>query len=291
MRFVRLASEKWYFFDFLQMRLRFKYVTAAVGVCVFAGKAAIAGFLRCVVWLGGVYCVCSGVLLMIMDDDRPCRVADFARLAEARAMELRAEGEELYPVVASSRKLADHFWGSAWMKNLARCEAGGLCLSPGRSLLRHGCVLDARVAPGCIRALVSAQELYEVEIAVDVAENEHIEHLRALCSGHISSLVALLEGTANDALLRQLCEPESGLLPAPEHWHMRCSCPDWAEPCPHAAAAIYAAGVLIDRDPSLLFTLRQLDAAALIALPSSPAVAMDAASLSSTFGIHLDLGE
>ena len=95
---------------------------------------------------------------------------------------------------------------------------------------------------------------------------------------------------ANDDLLHTLCDPENGLLPAPGNWHMSCTCPDWAEPCPHAAAAIYAAGVLIDRDPSLLFVLRALDPSALIAPPAADTGAtLDPDDLGKTFGIDIEL--
>lgn len=221
-------------------------------------------------------------------DDAPMRTADLARLAAERAARLRADGAVLTPVVGTSRKLAEHFWGSAWMKHLALCESGGLCLAPGRSLLRHGCVLDVRISPGAIHALVSAHELYDVSLHLKPLDDERLECLRALCSGHIGSLVALLEGSANADLLQQLCNPDAGLLPAPGDWRICCSCPDWAEPCPHAAAAIYATGILIDRDPSLLFTLRQVDPASLISLPSSSSASLDPASLAATFGIELD---
>ena len=92
------------------------------------------------------------------------------------------------------------------------------------------------------------------------------------------------------AVLEQLCAPETGLLPAPADWKMRCTCPDWTEPCPHAAAAIYAAGCLVDTDPSLLFTLRCVDPSILLAAPAAPASpdSFDAASLGATFGIDLD---
>ena len=220
------------------------------------------------------------------------RAADLARLAAERAAALRAEGAELCPVAADSRKLAERFWGSAWMRHLAQCESGGLCLSPGRTLLRHGCVVDLRIAPGCIRALVSAQELYEVHLRLAPLSDEQRAALATACSGRISSLVSLLEGRASEDLLQSLCEPENGLLPAPQDWRMSCTCPDWAEPCPHAAAAIYAAGVLIDKDPALLFTLRSLDPAELISLPAPPpptALGADPAALSRAFGIEIDL--
>ncbi len=224
------------------------------------------------------------------EDSAPIRAADLARLASQRAAELTTDGVQLHPVVATSRKLADHFWGSAWMRHLALCEAGGLCLSPGRTLLRHGCVLDLKIAPCSIHALVSAQELYEVKLSLKPLDDEKRLTLSTACAGNVGSLVALLEGHANDDLLHTLCDPENGLLPTPGDWHMSCTCPDWAEPCPHASAAIYAAGVLIDREPSLLFTLRSLDPAALIVPPEADAPApLDSSALGKTFGIDIDL--
>ena len=121
------------------------------------------------------------------EDAAPLRAADLTRLAGERSAQLTAEGTELHPVVASSRKLAEHFWGSAWMRHLALCEAGGLCLSPGRTLLRHGCVLDLEIAPCSIRALVSAQELYEVALSLEPLDEEKRLALRTACAGNVGS--------------------------------------------------------------------------------------------------------
>ncbi len=225
------------------------------------------------------------------DDFTPrLSVKALAKLAAERLAELQAAGEELHPVANTTRKLAANFWGSAWMRHLARCEAGGLCLAPGRSLLRHGCVLDLRIAPGLIAAKVSAEELYELQLRVAPLEEVALESLRTACYGRIDSQVALLEGKVDSAVLEVLCAEEGGLLPEPTDWHMLCTCPDWTEPCPHAAAAIYAAGCLIDADPLLLFTLRSISPDALMSLPEpSPSTHFDAAALGATFGIDLDL--
>ncbi len=225
------------------------------------------------------------------DDFTPrLSVKALAKLAEERLADLKADGEELHPVVNNSRKLAANFWGSAWMRHLARCEAGGLCLAPGRSLLRHGCVLDLRIAPGLITAKVSAEELYEVHLRIAPPEEDSLERLRAACCGRIDSQVALLEGKVDASVLEVLCAEEGGLLPEPADWHMSCSCPDWSEPCPHAAAAIYAAGCLIDADPLLLFTLRSVSPDSLMSRPEpQPCADFDAAALGATFGIDLDL--
>lgn len=217
------------------------------------------------------------------------KAADLERLAQQHREQLVAAGVELHPVVSRSRKLATRFWGSAWMRHLAVCESGGLCLSPGRTLLRHGCVLDVRVSPGRVTAVVSADALYDVELRLTPPDEERVEALSALCAGKIDSLLSLLEGRVDEALLQQLCDPENGLLPEACDWRISCSCPDWSEPCPHAAAAMYALGVLLDAQPELLFTLRSIDPSALLRKPEQAPEHFDAASLSATFGIELDI--
>lgn len=225
-----------------------------------------------------------------MCDDSPPRLkaADLQKLAQQCFAGLQARGGELHPVINTSRKLASNFWGSAWMKQLALCESGGMCLAPGRTLLRHGCVLDLRITPGCITALISAEELYEVDLHLSPIEGEQLEALSQVCNTRIDSLLALLEGNTNPDVLQQLCHPDHGLLPTPQDWRMCCTCPDWAEPCPHAAAAIYAAGCLIDETPELLFTLRGIEPAALLANPGTT-VELDAARLADIFDIDISL--
>lgn len=217
------------------------------------------------------------------------RVAELKALAQERLSRLREEGAEPTPVHGRGKALAEHFWGQAWMRHLARCEAGGLCLAPGRSLLRNGCVLDVKLQPGEIHALISAEELYEVHLRIRPLDDERTEELCRQCCGRIESLVSLMEGRLDDAVLTVLCDAETGLLPEPADWHMFCECPDWTEPCAHAAAAVYATGVLIDADPSLLFLLRGVDPASLIRTPElADTAAFDASALGALFGIELD---
>lgn len=228
----------------------------------------------------------------VPDDAPRLKAADLARLAQQRLQELQAAGEDVHPVVGKGKKLAAHFWGSAWMKHLSLCESGGLNLAPGRTLLRHGCVLDVRVEPCAIHALVSADRLYTVQLRLKPLDEERLETLKTLCHGRVESAVSLLEGRVDEAVLTHLCDPDAGLLPDPADWKMSCDCTDWSEPCAHAAAAVYAAGVLADADPSLLFTLRGISAQELMqppAAPTTPAADFDAAALSAVFGIDLDI--
>lgn len=222
------------------------------------------------------------------DDFRPrLKSADLQKLAAERLAVLQAQGNELRPVTNTSRKLADNFWGSAWMKQLALCESGGMCLAPGRTLLRHGCVLDLQITSCCIRALISAEDLYNVEIRLRPLDDDTLARLSTCCSQHIDSLMSILEGRLDASVLEHLCHPEHGLLPAPADWRMNCTCPDWSEPCPHAAAAIYAAGCMIDTDPQLLFTLRGITPETLLTAPEKT-ILIDTGKLESMFGIEID---
>ncbi len=229
-----------------------------------------------------------------MDDSSPRGVAAFAALAQERMEELRldleAEGRIIQPVVPKAKlKLATQPWGAAWMRQLAYCEQQGYGLAPGRSLLRHGCVLDVELHCQSVHAWVSAEELYEVDLRLAPMEEAQLDALREICNGRIDSLLSLISGKMDAGLLAQLCDPEQGLLPLPHEWKMTCSCPEWGDPCPHAAAAIYAVGCLIDEDPARLFALRGIDPALLYAAPKLTSDDFDAAALADTFGIDIDV--
>lgn len=112
------------------------------------------------------------------------------------------------------------------------------------------------------------EHLYEASVEAATPDEESLERLRAQCAGHIGSWIDLLKGNLSPELLRILCDPESGLFPRPEEWRFSCSCPDWADLCKHAAAVLYAFGVMLDDQPELLFMLRGIDASILI--PDAP---------------------
>ena len=136
--------------------------------------------------------------------------------------------------------------------------------------------------------------MYEVCIQASPPDEEVLARLRARCAGQIGSWIDLLKGNLSPELLEILCAPEGGLFPAPEEWRFSCSCPDWADLCKHAAAVLYAFGVMLDKQPELLFTLRGMDSSVLIPKAPEPvpggedALDVDAGSLSDIFGISLD---
>ncbi len=230
------------------------------------------------------------------DEERPANTAQLKEWA-ANMLRLLDDGtQDIHPVRASGRNLARHFWGKQWMKHLALSETYGMRLAPGRSYLRCGCVLDVHIGEGRIDAIVAGEHAYEISIGIRPLDTDEIEELRQACAGKLSSWIDLLKGETGPELLELLCDPDTGILPDPGDWKMSCTCPDWADLCKHAAAALYAVGVLLDETPELLFTLRGIRPENL--LPSSPVGApspapeaeggqLEGKDLSSIFGINL----
>lgn len=218
--------------------------------------------------------------------------ADLRKHAEEESLRLTGEGRILRPVIPSGKNMAARFWGRAWMKHLARSETYGMRLAPGRTLLRAGCVIDLQVEEGLVNALVVAGGVHEITIRIRPLDEEEKEILGERCSGRIASWIDLLEGKLGDDLLDLLCDPDSGILPNASDWKMSCPCDDYADPCCHAAAALYAVGVLLDKSPGLLFTLRGVDARSLIPgecdFPQEGG--LGGSDLSSLFGIDLQNG-
>jgi uncharacterized Zn finger protein len=87
------------------------------------------------------------------------------------------------------------------------------------------------------------------------------------------------------------------LFPKPAEIKIKCSCPDWAGLCKHAAAVLYGVGARFDHEPELLFTLRKVDHLELIGEAGSPEAFAKTASkgkkvladaeLADVFGIEL----
>jgi len=228
-------------------------------------------------------------------------VAVRRRHAERRAAELaRKHGRTLSPVLIDGREITETFWGSAWCENLERYSDFANRLPRGRSYVRGGTVIDLQIAPGRVRALVSGTELYDVEITVTAVPSARWRGICRDLAGAIDSVVELLQGKLSKSVMARLCQEGLGLFPTPTEIKLSCSCPDQAVMCKHVAAVLYGIGARLDRDPALLFTLRKVKEAELIAragtgarLARSRSAAsgtrkvIDEASLGAIFGLDI----
>lgn len=182
-----------------------------------------------------------------------------------QAAKLRGQGNELAPVSGVGRKPAKTFWGQAWCENLERYSDYANRLPRGRSYLRNGSVIDLQISPGRVTALVSGSDLYTVSVSISPVSRQRWRAICRDCGGAIDSLVELLQGKLPGAVMERICRDRSGLFPVPGEIELDCTCPDWASMCKHVAAVLYGVGVRLDDQPELLFHLRGVDAAELVA--------------------------
>jgi len=222
------------------------------------------------------------------------RIADAAKKRKA----LEKKGDKLSPVILEGSKIANTFWGKAWCKNIESYHDYENRLPRGRSYVRSNSVIDLQVAPGVVRAQVMGSSLYRIEIIIKPVAKRQWETIRSACAGKIGSLVALLRGTLSDEVMEVMTRHDEGLFPKPAEISFKCSCPDIAGMCKHIAAAMYGIGSRLDAQPELLFLLRGVDSADLIAAAADAPVtasstlaegeALASDELADVFGVELE---
>ncbi|MGD9549341.1 MAG: SWIM zinc finger family protein [Candidatus Krumholzibacteriia bacterium] len=188
------------------------------------------------------------------------------RLQALEDLERLGRGDRpLNPVSASGRTLATTFWGRAWCDNLERYSDFHNRLPRARTYLRTGAVIDLQVEPGLVTALVSGTDIYRVDVEIEPVSRAKWRSILRDCGGAVDSMVELLQGNLSGAVMDRICGDKGGLFPSSREISCRCTCPDWATMCKHVAAALYGVGVRLDDEPGLLFKLRGVDPAELIA--------------------------
>ena len=230
-------------------------------------------------------------------------VAEKKAKAETKLKALQKKNPGIRPVLLASQALARTWWGKAWNKNLERYADYHNRIGRGRSYVRHGAVLDLQIVPGEVRALVqgSTAKPYQVVVSIKAIAKRRWAEIKKECQGKLDSLPELLAGKFPAALQEVFMREGEGLFPTPKEIKFDCSCPDWASMCKHVAAVLYGVGARLDEDPSLFFTLRNVEVNELVsaavrattariltkAAPSSAKVIADA-DLAGIFGISME---
>ena len=226
----------------------------------------------------------------------------YVPVAQRRANALRevrrftAKGKLVSPVEIAGRVIVSTFWGKAWCDNLESYSDFSNRLPRGRTYVRNGSVVDLQIEPGKITSLVSGSSLYRLTISIRPLAAPRWKQLKQECGAGIGSIVELLQGRLSTSVMALVTSRDNGLFPAPAEIEMSCSCPDWAGMCKHVAATLYGVGNRLDRQPELLFKLRQVDHLELIAQASRPAPTLKGAGrktiakdqLADVFGIDLE---
>lgn len=231
----------------------------------------------------------------------PPRVPVATKIARGRAAAkklAKKEGREPCPITIDGRKIAKTFWGLKWCENLERYRDISNRLPRGATYVRNGSVADLVIEPGKVRAVVGGTEAYTVKITIQTLKEDVWKAIGRDCAQEIDSLFDLLQGRFNEGVMQRLTRAEGGLFPHKNQISMSCTCPDSAGVCKHIAATFYGVAARLDRQPELLFKLRNVDHLELIgqatsaanldqALDSSAATLSDS-DLGSIFGIDLE---
>lgn len=231
-------------------------------------------------------------------------VAERRRKAARYVARLGKKGRKVEPVevLGRGRAIATTFWGTAWCENLEAYAELSNRVGRGRTYVRNGSVIDLTIEPGKVTSLVSGSEIYEIDVRISPMAPKPWRSVVRTCAGKIDSVVELLAGRFDQGVMTHLCRQKTGLFPTPREIKFDCSCPDasgggWM--CKHVAATLYGVGVRLDQEPELLFRLRQVDEADLLAKAAKgltaakapkpgarPAIARE--RLGAVFGIELD---
>jgi len=226
-------------------------------------------------------------------------VAERRRKAAAEMAKLAKKGQTVSPVRIEGRAIVTTVWGKAWCANMERYSDYSNRLPRGRTYVRNGSVVDLQITPGKVAARVAGSSMYRTTITVKPLAAAAWKGLCADCAGGIDSLVELLQGRFAAGVMQRLCRQADGLFPVLKEVQFDCSCPDGASMCKHVAAVLYGVGARFDHQPELLFTLRQVDASALLAKAGAGLAAGEAASertlktddVGALFDLEMDAGQ
>jgi uncharacterized Zn finger protein len=215
----------------------------------------------------------------------------------------KESGRPAAPVVIEGRAIAKSFWGCAWCDHLEAFSDYANRLPRGRTYARNGSVIDLHIQPGQVNALVQGSSLYRISIRFQPMPADRWTAFTQRSAGKVTNLVDLLQGRLSKEILTDVTQRDTGLFPAPSEIKMSCSCPDWAEMCKHVAAVLYGVGARLDHQPELLFQLRGVEVAELVAAATASAAAtlpgdaqgsahpaLAGEDLGALFGVELDDG-
>jgi uncharacterized Zn finger protein len=151
------------------------------------------------------------------------------------------------------------WWGRAWIEALeTRARLDPNRLPRGRSYARSGAVGELAVAPGEVVAPVQGTRAtpYTVRLRVRTFSDREWDRVLAAVASRAAHAAALLDGELDPGVVADVEQAGTSLLPAAGELGTWCSCPDWANPCKHAAAVCYLVADRMDADPFTILLLR-----------------------------------
>ncbi|MEV5569002.1 SWIM zinc finger family protein [Spirillospora sp. NPDC052269] len=146
-------------------------------------------------------------------------------------------------------------WWSRRFIDLVESLADTGRLQRGRSYARKGQVIDLRVEAYEVTARVqgSRPEPYEVALGIDAIDDADWARVEAELATRAVFRARLLAGEMPPEIEDVFAGLGLSLFPeSAADLHLMCDCPDWGDPCKHAAAVLYLLAESFDDDPFLI---------------------------------------
>jgi uncharacterized Zn finger protein len=164
------------------------------------------------------------------------------------------------PVRATSARgpIGREWWGQQWVAAMERIEDAGR-LERGKRYARNGSVLRLEISHGIAYAQVqgSRPKPYRTAVHLKTFEDDEWQAALAALSGQAIYAAKLLAGEMPADIEAVFQSVKLSLFPRSRRdITFECSCPDWGDPCKHAAAVYYLLAEQLDTDPFILFHLR-----------------------------------
>jgi uncharacterized Zn finger protein len=171
-------------------------------------------------------------------------------------------------IKARSRRgdIGETWWSKRFIEILESFGFGSR-LQRGRLYARRGQVLELKVSAGEVEARVQGSRArpYKVRIAVKTLSEKDWARAEGAMASKAVFAARLLAGEMPQQIEDAFSACKLSLFPAAgRELASACSCPDWASPCKHVAAAFYILAEAFDADPFLVFTWRGRTKAELI---------------------------
>ena len=153
------------------------------------------------------------------------------------------------------------WWGQQWINLLEGLDESGR-LARGRTYANNGSVQSIAFEGNKIAARVkgTSPRPYKISFNIDPLSPSDKARLLSLITENPLYLTQLLNRQLPSELFND-CQHQ-GIFLFPRSWeafHSDCSCPDWGDPCKHRAAVLFLVANEIDKNPFLIFELRDFD--------------------------------
>lgn len=160
--------------------------------------------------------------------------------------------------LAENGQFGRNWWARRWIHAMEKLMDGRR-LSRGQDYASQGQVLSMGEIKNGVAATVQGSRVkpYRVTIQVMPLKAEEWEKALDVLASQAVYAAKLLAGEMPENIEDAFQSAGLSLFPErPGDLVTQCSCPDWANPCKHVAAAHYILGDRFDEDPFLLFRMR-----------------------------------